>query len=216
MILSITSLKGGVGKSTIAQNLAVCFAHSGYKVCIVDADANQSSIRWSGLRKEGSPAVPVFGLPDGNSLSANIKPLNNDYDIVIIDGTPSLSKVTSKIILLADLLIIPIQPSGLDMWASEQFLERYHDANEQKERSIPAYFLLNRFKPNTNFGKEVKEVILETGIPILNQTLKDRVAYVEAVVQGLGVFEYKDEKAASEFAALFNEISEIISKLSTK
>lgn len=92
MIISVTSLKGGVGKSTVAQNIAVCFANSGYKVCIVDADTNQSAIRWSGLRNESKPKVPVFGLPDGTSLAANIKPLNEDYEIVLIDGTPSLSK----------------------------------------------------------------------------------------------------------------------------
>ncbi|WP_461137387.1 nucleotide-binding protein, partial [Spirosoma terrae] len=55
MIISVTSLKGGVGKSTIAQNLAVCFAHSKYTVCIVDVDTNQSALRWSGLRDEDLP-----------------------------------------------------------------------------------------------------------------------------------------------------------------
>jgi chromosome partitioning protein len=213
MIISVTSLKGGVGKSTIAQNLAVCFAHSGYKVCIADADTNQSAYRWSGLRDEQKPKVPVFGLGDGNSLAANIKPLNADYDIVLIDGTPSLSKITSKIILLADLLIIPILPSGLDVWATEQFIERYTDACEQKENKIPAYFLLNKFRPNTNFSKEVREVLPDTGIPVLKTALKDRVAYAEAVVQGSGVFEYKDDKAKAEIAELFNELISIIEKL---
>ena len=213
MIISVTSLKGGVGKSTVAQNLAVCFSHSKYKVCIVDSDTNQSAIRWSGLRDETKPKVPVFGLPDGSSLAANIRALNIDYDIVLIDGTPSLSKLTSKIILLADLLIIPILPSGLDVWATEQFIERYNDACEQKESKIPAYFLLNRFKPNTNFSKEVREVLPETGIPVLSNVLKDRVAYTEAVVQGSGVFEYKDDKAKDEIANLYNEIISIIKDL---
>ena len=73
MIISVTSLKGGVGKSTITQNLAVCFAHSGYKVCIADADTNQSALRWSSLRDADLPPVPAFGTPE-KTLSSNIKP----------------------------------------------------------------------------------------------------------------------------------------------
>ena len=111
MIISVTSLKGGVGKSTITQNLAVCFAQSGYKVCIADADTNQSALRWSSLREESFPPIPAFGTPE-KTLSANIKQLAKDYEIVIIDGTPTLDKITSKIIVLADLLLIPILPSG--------------------------------------------------------------------------------------------------------
>ena len=61
MIISITSLKGGVGKSTITQNLAVCFAHMGYNTCIVDADTNQSSLKWAGLRPENLPLIFVSG-----------------------------------------------------------------------------------------------------------------------------------------------------------
>lgn len=213
MIISVTSLKGGVGKSTISQNLAVCFAHAGYKVCIFDVDTNQSAIRWSGLRPDDAPAIPVFGQPDGIELSKNVKHLNKDYEIILIDGTPSLNKVTSKIIMLADLLLIPILPSGLDMWATEQFLQRYQDAVEEREQKIPAYFLINQFQPNTNLSKEVREILEDTEIPVLDNTLKSRTAYREAVIKGLGVVEYKDDKARAETIGLFNEITEIIKEL---
>jgi chromosome partitioning protein len=213
MILSITSLKGGVGKSTVSQNLAVCFAHAGYKVCIFDVDTNQSAIHWSGLRPDNAPPIPVFGQPDGIELSKNVKLMNKEYDIVIIDGTPSLNKITSKIILLADLLLIPVLASGLDVWAAKPFLERYKDAVIEKETAIPAYFLLNQYQSHTNLAKEVKEVLEETEIPILETTIKSRTAYREAVIKGLGVVEYKDEKAKAETVALFNELTNIIQKL---
>lgn len=213
MIISVTSLKGGVGKSTIAQNLAVCFAHAGYKVCIFDVDTNQSAIHWSGLRPDDTPAIPVIGQPDGIELSKNVKVLSKDYEIIIIDGTPSLSKITSKIIMLADLLLVPILPSGLDMWATEQFLERYHDAEAEREIKIPAYFILNQFQATTNLAKEVKEVLEDSEIPVLQNSLKTRTAYREAVIKGLGVVEYKDDKAKSEMVSLFNEITKIVKKL---
>ncbi|GAB4019602.1 ParA family partition ATPase [Spirosoma migulaei] len=213
MIISVTSLKGGVGKSTVAQNLAVCFAHSDYKVCIVDADANQSSLRWSGYRDESLPAVPVYGLTDGMELSKNVRHLNQTYEIVIIDGTPSLSQMTSKIILLADLLIIPIQPSGLDVWATEKFLERYQDAVQQKEEPIPAWFLINQ-NQTTNLSREVKEALEETNIPVFQTSLKTRIAYREAVPKGLAVYEYKDDKAKAEIIELFKELTMVIQKIS--
>lgn len=205
MIISVSSLKGGVGKSTIAQNLAVCFAHNGYKVCIADADTNQSSLRWSSLRNEDLPTIPAFGTPE-KTLSANIKQLATDYEVVIIDGTPSLDKITSKIILLADILIVPILPSGLDIWATEQFLERYEDAKIEKEKEIPAFMILNQYQANITFNKEVKEALGETSIQLLHNSIRPRTAYREVVIQGKGVIEYKDEKAKNEFLDLYNEI----------
>ena len=212
MIISVTSLKGGVGKSTITQNLAVCFAQSGYKVCIADADTNQSALRWSSLREESLPPIPAFGTPE-KTLSANIKQLAKDYEIVIIDRTPTLDKITSKIIVLADLLLIPILPSGLDIWASELFLQRYEDAQVEKEQPIPARFILNRYRANTNMSKEVKEVLKDTSIQVCESTIKDRTAYAEAVIKGVGVYEYKDDKAKAEFTQLYNEIFSIVKSI---
>jgi chromosome partitioning protein len=205
MILSVTSLKGGVGKSTIAQNLAVCLAHNGYKVCIADADSNQSSLRWSSLRNEELVRIPAFGVPE-KTLGANVKQLAADYEIVIIDGTPSLDRITSKIILLADLLLIPILPSGLDIWATELFLQRYEDAKVEKEKEIPAFMVLNQYQSNITFNKEVKEALGETNIALLNTSLRPRTAYREVVVQGKGVIEYKDDKAKQEFMNLYTEV----------
>ncbi len=212
MIISVTSLKGGVGKSTIAQNLAVLFAHDKYKVCVVDVDTNQSALRWSSFRDEELPAVPVYGLNDGMELAKNVKHLNQSYEVVIIDGTPSLSQVTSKIIVLADFLIIPILPSGLDIWATEKFIERYRDAEQQKEVAIPAYFLINQ-NQTTNLSKDVKEVLEGTGIELFKTSLRNRIAYREAVIKGLGVYEYKDDKAKAEMIEFFKEVKNIIKKL---
>lgn len=214
MIISVTSLKGGVGKSTIAQNLAVCFAHSGYKVCIADADTNQSSVRWSGLRDESLPGVLVTGLPDGKELAKNVKILNDTYEIILIDGTPSLSPTASKILLLADLVVIPVLPSALDLWATQQFLDRYTEACEQREAQIPAYFLLNQLDERTTLGKEAREALddfREAGLRTFQSSVKPRAAYKKAVIEGRGVFEYSDPKAKEEMVALSNEIQQIIS-----
>ena len=92
MILSSLSYKGGVGKTTIAQNLAVCLAHSGYKVCILDADSSQNSQSWLGRRSDEHPNVPVYGNTDPKAIKQNIKSLYDDFEVIIIDSPPALSK----------------------------------------------------------------------------------------------------------------------------
>ncbi len=205
MIVSVTSLKGGVGKSTIVQNLAVCFAHMGYRVAIVDTDTNASSVHWSGIRSEEYPPIMVFGISDSNALRKNIQKIQNDYDIILIDGTPSLSRLVSTIILLGDIVLIPIRPSGLDLWATEKFIEKYDQAKTLKE-DVKAYFVLNQYDEKININKETKDVLDELEIGSLNTTLKSRIAYVEAVVQGIGVYEYKDSKAKKEMTTLTKEV----------
>jgi len=207
MIVSILSLKGGVGKSTIAQNIAVTFAHKGYSVCIADVDTNQSCLRWSEYRNEDLPTVQVFGFPNGQGLTKNVKKLNQQFDFVIIDGTPSLSNTASKIIMLADMLIIPMLCGVMDIWATEKFLERYEEAKEQKEENIPAYFLLNQFNSRLTISKETKEILENVeDVKTLTVTIGNRVAYKEANIKGLGVYELNEKKAKIEMIELSNEI----------
>ena len=212
MIISITSLKGGVGKSTISQNLAVCFTHMGYRVAIIDTDTNASSVHWSGLRGEDRPRVTVMGITESNALRKNIRDIQEDYDIVIIDGTPSLSKLVSTIILLGDIVLIPIRPSGVDIWATEKFLDHYEQARTLKE-NIRAFFVLNEFDPKINLNREIRSVLEEMEIKTLSSTLKHRVAYEEVCVMGLGAYEYRDPKARKEVTQLTNEILDIIKTL---
>jgi len=212
MIVSVTSLKGGVGKSTISQNLAICFTHMGYKVAIIDTDTNASSVHWSGIRSEEMPAVTVMGLTDNNALRKNIRAIEDDYDIIIIDGTPSMSKLVSTIMVLGDIVLIPIRPSGFDIWATEKFLEKYEQAQALKE-DIKAYFVLNEFNPKVNLNSNIKEALEELEIKTLNSTLRHRIAYEEVCVMGMGVYEYRDQKAKQEVTDLTNEVLDILKTL---
>ena len=153
----------------------------------------------------------VFGISDSKALRKNIQKIQTDYDIILIDGTPSLSKLVSTIILLGDIVLIPIRPSGLDLWATEKFIEKYEQAKTLKE-DVNAYFVLNQYDGNININRETKDVLEELEIKTLKTTVKSRIAYVEAVVQGIGVYEYRDRKAKEEMTALTKEILDIITK----
>lgn len=215
MVISVTNMKGGVGKSTITQNLAVCFAHKGYKICIVDTDYElQTSTKWAAERPDDLPAVPTFAVKN-DELSKRVVALKKEFDIIVIDGTPALFELSTRAIILSDVVILPILPSIADIWTLEKFMSGYEEARSAKESmgaTVTAYVVLNKFNENLNLDKEAVEVLKGFDIPVMKSALATRIAYREVMPQGRGVIEYKDKKAKDEMTALANEIDKIIKK----
>ena len=155
MIISVTNLKGGVGKSTISQNLAVWFANQGKKVCILDTDMEQrTTMRWAGLRDAKLPDIQVSGVEADQIIRASAKQAEL-YDLVIIDGTPQLGKTALATIMASDLVLVPLTPSAFDMWSFENFLSKYRDVKDVKDaKEIPfqAYICLLYTSPSPRDG----------------------------------------------------------------
>ena len=155
-ILAISNLKGGVGKSTIAQNIAAQFAQNGVKVCIADTDTEQkTSVKWASLRDSSLVSIPVFSIAP-EKVSQEILGLKQKYDLVIVDGTPALTELTTRIIILSDLVIVPILPGGGDIWALENFLERYQEAKVTKESyggKVDIAVVVNRYNERTTLDR---------------------------------------------------------------
>ncbi|MBL7815697.1 MAG: AAA family ATPase [Saprospiraceae bacterium] len=209
MIISVTNLKGGVGKSTISQNLAVWFAHQGKRVCILDTDMEQrTSMRWAGLRGSTLPYIAVFGVESDQIIRTSAKQAE-DYDIIIIDGTPQLGKTALATVMASDMVLVPITPSAFDMWSFENFLNRYQEVKEVKTaKDIPfkAYIILNKFTGKTNLDKNVLDVIQDFDMGVLETKIGDRVAYRECPITGLGVVEMKEKKSKAEIEQLGEEV----------
>lgn len=212
MKIGITNLKGGVGKTTISLNLAVCFAHMGYKVCIVDTDANQNSLQWLGVRDESLPDILVAGSTDPKAINKVADNLHAQHDIVILDGTPNLSEMTTRIMMASDLLLIPTRPGAHDFRAMNDFIERYNQVKSLKE-DIPAYFLINEYNERINIHKTIKNSLKEHyQLPILKTVIKSRTAYGEANMLGMGAYEYTDRQAKQEMVLLTKEIISLAAK----
>lgn len=209
MVIAVTNLKGGVGKTTIATNLAVSLAHQGKEVCILDTDlGQQSSMEWAGNRPESLPSVPVYGV-QAKQLNKEVATLRKKYEFIIIDGTPQLSELADRTILASDHLIIPLTPSIYDYRGFENFLERFEKVQELKADnggSVTAFVVLNRVISGTNVSKDIREAVKEYDIEILDISLVNRVAYADSASEGKGVLEYKDKKAAAELQTLTEEV----------
>jgi chromosome partitioning protein len=212
-ILAISNLKGGVGKSTIAQNIAAQFAQNGVKVCIADTDTEQkTSAKWASLRDLSLVAIPVFSInPD--KVSQEILGLKQKYELVIVDGTPALTELTTRIIILSDLVVVPILPGGGDIWALENFLERYQEAKITKESyggKVNIAVVVNRYSDRTTLDREVVNAIQDFNVVVLDTKLANRVSYREATIQGISVHDTKDEKAKQEIKDLTAEIDKLL------
>jgi chromosome partitioning protein len=217
MIIAVTNLKGGVGKSTISRNIATYFADKGAKVCIVDTDLEQrTTCDWLERRGDDVQHIPVFPMTTVQTLPKDVQTHEKDgYNVIIIDGVPQLDQVATRTILIADILLVPITPSIDDLKSFERFLNRLEDVKVHRDH-IPAFVLLNKYGGRSNEDKEVKEALDlfgDFGIKPLKTTLGDRVSHRRASKYGLTAYEWEDQKAKEEIIQLCEELTQIMESL---
>jgi chromosome partitioning protein len=206
MIISALNQKGGAGKTTLALHLAAALTRSGAKVLLIDADPQGSALDWSALR-EGPPAFPVIGLPKP-VLHREMPTLAGGYDHVIIDGPPQVADITRSAIMASDVVIIPVQPSPLDVWGARAVVELVADAALVKP-NLKAAFAVMRKIVNTAIGRDVTEALAVYQRPVLVASLAQRVAFAESIAKGMTVFDVDPEgPAGAEGTELTREIME--------
>lgn len=206
MIIAITNQKGGVGKSTIAANLALATATMKRPTALIDADRQESA---STFYKEAEYLTVYQAGEDVRSLADGLKD-----DFIFIDSPPSVADIPRLAMAAADIVVIPVQPSPLDIHASGRTVEIYNSLAESLGWAPFCYFLLNRIKPGTTLGKEAADYLRSTyELPVLETRLHDYELYKQAPLAGKSVLQLnRRHKAAREMADLVIEMNKIYRK----
>lgn len=210
MIIALLNQKGGVGKTTLALNLAGRWAAQGRRVTVLDADPQASALDWAQARSQAGLArtFGVVGLPR-ETLHQETPDLARGTDHVIIDGPPRVAPLLRSALLAADLVLAPVQPSPLDGWASAEMLRLIGEARVYRP-SLRARFVLNRCAARTIIARETAEALTRQEIGALRQRIGQRVVFATAMQSGqlaaeldpLGAAAAEIERLAAELEAL--------------
>ncbi len=199
-VITIAQQKGGAGKTTIAAHLAVALSQRKHKVLLIDIDPQASLSQWYKLREKhfGKDYTGInFLSTSGWRVSGEISKFKTSIEYIIIDSPPHTNTEAKSSVRISDLVIIPIQPSPADLWASKATIDIC-----QKEQ-IPFYTLLNRVNPNSRLAKEIRSQLAKP----LKSEIGNRISFATCLLEGLCTTESDPKSsAAEEFKKLTAEI----------
>lgn len=206
MIVSFVNQKGGVGKTTSAINFAASLKRKNYKLLLIDADPQGSATQWHAV--ENNTAFEVLHHPEPITKD-EIEALSQEYDYLVIDAPPASSDITKSILTIAELSIVPLSPSSLDIWSCKGTLEMI-DTARQVNPNLDVKLLINRKIPGTRVGRQARHSLGIFDTDILDTELCQRVAYIDAMTSGVSVMQYAPgSKAASEIEKLCEEVTQL-------
>jgi chromosome partitioning protein len=203
-IITIAQQKGGAGKTTLAAHLALAWAALGKRVSVIDIDPQASLSGWFDLRRRrrGDAAAEIeVAAITGWRVSAEVERQARSRDIVLIDSPPHAATEARLAVRAASLVLVPVQPSPMDLWATRATLDL------ARAERVPALVVLNRVPPRAKLTETMTTELAALGAPLARAQIGNRVALAASLADGEGIGEAAPgSRAAEEIAALAAEV----------
>ena len=203
-VITIAQQKGGAGKTTLAAHLAIAWAGQGRNVALVDIDPQGSLAAWHALRTErlgdGKTGL-AFAAITGWRTAAEVERRTRDHDIVVIDSPPHAETEAKLAIRAAHLVVMPVQPSPMDVWATQPTLDL------ARQERVKVLLVLNRVPSRANLTAAMLARLADLGADVADSRIGNRVALATALAEGRGITEAApSSRAAEEVVAAAEEI----------
>lgn len=222
-VIAVLNQKGGAGKTTLATNLATVYVRranaegDGRRVLLADADPQGTARNWRANGPDRDAGGKAFPSVVGTETAEDVREATGEgvagaFDVVVIDGPPGMSSdgpgaVTAQALKAADLVLIPVRPSGADLWATSPISELVK-ARRDAGGALDAAFVVTQADARTNVADEITGSLQSLALPVLDARTGYRVAYARALGKGLSVLDVKGrDKAAAEIEAIADEIN---------
>ncbi|MEM7444263.1 MAG: ParA family partition ATPase [Pseudomonadota bacterium] len=203
-VLTVAQQKGGAGKTTLAAHLAVAIAQTGRSVAIMDIDPQGSLTAWCEARGETEPVIEHRQIT-GWRAANEVERLARDFDLVIVDSPPHAETEARIAVRAADLVLLPVQPSPMDLWATRPTIDL---ADTEK---TPVLVVLNRVPARAKLSDEIIDQMDELGADLAQTRVGNRIALASSLMKGRGVTETNRRSLAAE--EIGELAAEVISRL---
>lgn len=214
MIVLIANEKGGVGKTTVAVNLAAMCTLAGKETLLVDTDKQESSSAWAGVRNENCIQPSLTCVSKTGKIGFDLLSLDKKFEVVVVDSGGRDSVEMRQALAVATVTIIPIRPAQFDLWSLSRMAQLIREIEERTEIKPKAFALINGASPNpvVREALEIREALEDyVGVfPTMRSVVTERIAFRKAAREGKGVLELmspqSDAKANLELISLYKEI----------
>ncbi|MGV7235724.1 MAG: ParA family partition ATPase [Nitrosomonadaceae bacterium] len=205
-VIAVANQKGGVGKTTLAMNMAAGLTRRGSCI-VVDADPQGSATMWIEL-SDALREFPAKVVPAEDEIKKQIIQLQTKFDYIVIDCPPEIkSDSTMSAIEISQVMLIPLLPSPMDLWAStriEELINRVQRVNP----TISAFVVLNQIEPRSAMSRGMDGALQEINIPVLRHRLSRRASYRTAALEGCSVYDlgFRGQVASEEIDNIIDEV----------
>ncbi len=205
-VIAVANQKGGVGKTTLAMNMAAGLTRRGSCI-VVDADPQRSATMWTEL-SDSLREFPAKVVPAKDEIKKQIIQLQTEFDYIVIDCPPEIkSDSTISAIEISQVLLIPLLPSPMDLWSStriEELIKRVQQVNP----TISAFVVLNQIEPRSAMSRGMDGALQEIDIPVMRHRLSRRASYRTAALEGCSVYDlgYRGQVASEEIDNIIDEV----------